>query len=151
MSNPQTPTYSVGSGTITDAKGVIAMGAPSAAVSAQAQEIFTGTDRTSATAVPDTCFLEKLQCECTSPANSPVNVIWNLAEDANGDYGITPEVTTPLLWGKTGTATIASFNETIECKRIRNFLAVAGIVYLVSRMSVATSTVAVKALLFWRY
>jgi len=141
--------YSVGTGTITDAKTVIALGAPTA-TGLTSNEIFTD-GRYSASAVPDTCYLEKLECELDTPTNSPVNVVWNLAKDLAGDYAITPEITTALLWGKTGTATIAAFNETIECKRIRTYLAVAGVVYLVSRMSVATSTARLKALLFWRY
>lgn len=134
MARSERSRVSAGAGALTSSKSVIALTADSV------------TEATSR-AIRDACLIVKIEIEITTIAASATTVTWNLAKDAAGDFGITPEVTTTITVGAT-TATKGSVCALIDCDHIKTANAVSGTVYLVAKTNTGTCTIT-KALLFW--
>jgi len=74
-------------------------------------------------------------------------VTWNLAKDAAGDFGITPEVASTIVVGAT-TSSKGSFNALIDVDYVKTLTnGVTEHLYLVARTDTGTCTLA--AFLFW--
>lgn len=98
-------------------------------------------------ALPDVCHLVKLEVEVTAIAASAATVTWNLAKDALGKFGITPEVASAIVVGADA-STNGSFNALIDVDYVKTLTnGVTEHLYLVARTDTGTCTLAAK--LFW--
>ena len=106
-----------------------------------------GSVETYSKALPDVCHLVKLEVEVTAIASSAATVTWNLAKDALGKFGITPEVTSTIVVGADA-STNGSFNALIEVDYVKTLTnGVTEHLYLVARTDTGTCTLA--AFLSW--
>ncbi len=130
MARPFRSSFIYGTGSLTTAKSIIDL-----------QEVATTVEPFSK-AIPDRSHIVKIEVEVTSIAAGATTVTWNLAKDAAGDYGITPEVTSTIVVGAT-TSTKGSFNALIEVDNVLTAHGVTEHIYLVARTNAGTCVLAV--------
>lgn len=123
-----------GTGALTTAKSIITL-----------TEVATSVEPFSKP-LPDRCHITKLEVEVTTIAAGATTVTWNLAKDALGKFGITPEVTSTIVVGADA-STNGSFNALIEVDHVKTANGVTENLYLIARTNAGTCVLA--AFLSW--